>query len=376
MRRGMGIGWAVWACWAVPVLAGEPAVVFSFGKALLNERLPHEFHWPNSGGDVLEVRSATPSCDCVQIVEWTPYVEAGATGSVQVIFTPDRAGDVDYRILLQTSDPQTPEIEFAVRGTVTAPPRVRRNRDWPLYVSAEVAEKLVQDPGRVTWVDVRSEEAFEDSRIPGSIRIPRYAVKTKGFLRGRPVVLVTDGSSWGQLEAEVRTLRDRGFASVSIWYGGLHAWREMGGRLEGTGQASIRTLPPDALHTIPAWSDWLAAGVGIDASRLPEEAVALDFSSERKSEFADRIHALLADRPDVLFLLLVTPDGGMDPALAAVLDDLDVFVYELEGGWEAWERHRQMTEAIQQGQSAGQTAVSRSSATGSAIRRRGCGGCP
>ena len=104
--------------------------------------------------------------------------------------------------------------------------------------------------------------------------------------------------------------------------------------------------------------------------------MALEFSSERKTEFADRIQALLADRPEVLSLVLVTPDGGMDPALAAVLDELDVFVYELEGGWEAWERHRQMTEAIQQGQSADRTPVTRSSATGSAVRRRGCGGCP
>lgn len=121
LRQGVVIGLAVWGGLAGQVQAGEPVEVFSFGEARLQEPLPYQFHLPNHGEDVLEMRSATPSCDCIKIEEWTSLVEVGGTGSVQVIFTPDQAGEVDYRILVQTSDPQTPELEFAIRGTVTSP---------------------------------------------------------------------------------------------------------------------------------------------------------------------------------------------------------------------------------------------------------------
>lgn len=86
----------------------------------------------------------------------------------------------------------------------------------------------MQDPGCVTWVDVRSAAAFEENRIPGSIRIPLFAVKTKGFLRTRSIVLVDEGAGSESLEEEVRKMRKMGFAHVTIWYGGLHAWREIG----------------------------------------------------------------------------------------------------------------------------------------------------
>jgi len=374
LRQGVVIGLAVWGGLAGQVQAGEPVEVFSFGEARLQEPLPYQFHLPNHGEDVLEMRSATPSCDCIKIEEWTSLVEVGGTGSVQVIFTPDQAGEVDYRILVQTSDPQMPELEFAIRGTVTSPLPTRRDRDWSLYVSVKDTERLVQDPGCVTWVDVRSAAAFEENRIPGSIRIPLFAVKTKGFLRTRSIVLVDEGAGSESLEEEVRKMRKMGFAHVTIWYGGLHAWREIGGRLEGTGNSRINQLPPEALHHILGQTDWLVVGVGIDSSRLPEEAVALDFTAARKAEFSGRIKTLLADRPQVLSILLATSAGEMDPALAAVMPKLDLFAYELEGGWEAWERHRQLTDSIQPNQT-GETRKS-ASASGVAIRGRGCGGCP
>lgn len=357
-----------------PVWAGEPIDVFRFDEARLNDRLSHQFTLRNPSADLLEVRSATPSCDCVKVAGWTPYVEAGGTGSVQVLFIPDRAGKVDYRVYLQTSDPEKPEFEFAIRGTVSAAERTRKDRDWTLYVYAEEAAQLVREPDRATWVDVRSEKAYERNRIPGSIRIPLYAVKTKGFLRSRPVVLVDEGVGSAMVEEEVRKLRDGGEGNLSIWHGGLNAWRELGGRIEGVGTEPVNQLPPAALQDIPFSTDWLVVGSGVERQRLPEDAVAIGFDVAREDEFVSSINAALAERPKVLSVLIATSGGERYDAMADAASKVDAFVCFLEGGWSAWERQRQLSDSIREGK----TAVVRASAAGpgAPVRRTGCGGCP
>jgi hypothetical protein len=54
----------------------------------------------------------------------------------------------------------------------------------------------------VTLVDVRDRDCFERFRIPRSIHVPLYAVKTKGFLKERFLVLVHEGYPEGPVDSK------------------------------------------------------------------------------------------------------------------------------------------------------------------------------
>ena len=81
-------------------------------------------------------------------------------------------------------------------------------------------------------MDIRSPEEFERLRIPGSINVALYAVKTKAYLKAQPFVLVGAGFEWRDLETESKCLHQSGF-KPSILCGGLVAWQSQGGLLEG-----------------------------------------------------------------------------------------------------------------------------------------------
>ncbi|CAB1056200.1 hypothetical protein D1BOALGB6SA_936 [Olavius sp. associated proteobacterium Delta 1] len=98
---------------------------------------------------------------------------------------------------------------------------------------------------RILFVDVRNPKAFETLKIPGSINIPLYAIKTKAFLKSSSIVLVNAGYAYSPLEKECRRLIDDGF-TVSILDGGINAWRRKGGSLIGdlTALKEIRQVSP------------------------------------------------------------------------------------------------------------------------------------
>ena len=383
MRRMRWIGrWLKTVGWAGLLGAGascawaaEPMEAYRFGTAEIHSRLTNQFRLRNAGSELMEVRSATASCDCVTVQRWDPYVEAGATGAVEILFAPDQAGEVDYRVRVATSSPDQPEIEFAIQGLVVAAPRSRADRDWALYLETEEAGKLIQDPGGAMWVDVRSAQAHDRLRIPGSLQIPLYAVKTKGFLRGRPVVLVDDGHGSPALEEECRRLREMGHSDLSIWYGGLNAWRRRGGRLEGGDGAGVDRVPPLALNDIAYAADWLVVDAGGEETRRVDGAVAISFDASKKDEFSSALAAAVQARPQVASVLIATETGEDYGAMAEAVGKVDAFAFYLEGGWTAWEAHRQMMGAIQHGR----TIVSQSTGTGAGgvrVRPGGCGGCP
>ena len=106
-----------------------------------------------------------------------------------------------------------------------------KQHDPSLAVSADAAIRLHRAK-RIVLVDVRRPGDFERLRIPGSLNIPLYAIKTKVFLESSSLVLVNQGFHYAELGDECRRLADRGF-QVSILDGGLPAWKRRGGSLAG-----------------------------------------------------------------------------------------------------------------------------------------------
>lgn len=349
-----------------------PVEVYRFGTAVLNERLTNRFLFHNESASPLAVTAVTPSCECVHVMNWPTNVEAGGVGVVDILYVPDKTGEVDYRVEVRTSSPTNPVFEYAIQGVVTGAPRARLDRDWALYLGTEEAGALLRDPSRALIVDVRSAQAYERARIPGSLNIPLFAVKTKGFLRRRQVVLVDEGFGSRALDEECRKLRETGFAGVSLWYGGLNAWRRRGGALEGLGSGEVDRVPPMALHDIGYATDWLAVTAGGVETNDFEGSLALACDAAKPEEFVAALNEAIKARPQVGSVLVATDRGEDYAAVAERAGRINAFVFYLEGGWTAWAAHRRMMGAIRQGQ-----VASVQSGSGGGVRvRPGCGGCP
>lgn len=358
------------ASWVVGARAGDPAEVFRFGTAEIGARLTHAFPLRNPGGEGLEIQDAVPSCDCIQVVSQPVRVEAGTTGTVEIAFTPDRIGTVDYRVFVHAASPDRSEIEFAIQGEVQG--AARTERDGTLYLEPEKMAAMLRNPEEAAWVDVRSQEAHERAHVPGAIPLPLFAVKTKGYLKNRRVVLMDEG--WGSpaLETECRKLRSMGFADLWIWPGGLQAWRQLGGSVEGAADAGFDRLPPEAVSAVEGAADWrVVSAEGGDHGLAG--AWVIPFATGGEAEFAAALGAALAKSPEVVSVLIATEQGFHYDRLAPALARLDVIPYYLEGGWSAWKAHRKLTDALP----GRQAIVARSeTAGGKPPRGGGCGGCP
>ena len=352
---------------------GEPAGVFRFGTAEVHSRLTNQFLVHNNSPQALKIQSVTPSCDCISIVDWPGVIESGSNGQVDILFVPDKVGTVDYRVYVKPTSPEEADIEFAIQGVVTFTPPARVDRDWSLYLGIEEAKALAVNPDDATWVDVRSPEEYARVRIPGSLQIPLYSIKTKNFLKGSRVVLVDEGYGSRVLEEEARKLREMGFTGLALWHGGLNAWQSRGGALEGNGPYDINRVPPVALTDIVPASDWLiVAAEGEVPGNMPE-GVAIPFETTAPGEFISKLNSAISNRSQVDSVLIMTDAGENYQPIAAIAGQVNAYVFFLDGGQAAWQTYQHFMDAIRSGKTVKTTTTQ---GGGVRVRPGGCGGCP
>lgn len=199
------------------------------------------------------------------------------------------------------------------------------------------------DANDVIVVDVRRPEEFETFRIPGSINIALFAVKTRSMLAGKAVVLVNEGYRYLRLERECKKLRKAGF-DISILAGGLNRWRRAGGRIEGDPFA-IRTLnrmPANVLFEEKDCANW----VFVDAapknepalSKLMPYAKAIPFSGGGIG-FAAELKKIMSGKNPLTFVAIAGTDGKGYSAMESVLSKGKVKdVFFVQGGAAAYRR--------------------------------------
>ena len=85
---------------------------------------------------------------------------------------------------------------------------------------------------KIFLIDVRPKAHFEQYRIAGALNIALHAIKTKPFLKAKPIVLVNNGYILSPLARTCQALNQAGFGAT-IMSGGLVAWKAKGGRLIG-----------------------------------------------------------------------------------------------------------------------------------------------
>ena len=196
-------------------------------------------------------------------------------------------------------------------------------------------------------VDVRPADAFDRVRIPGSLNIPLHAIRSKGFLKTASLVLVNEGFLLRPLAKACERLRSDGF-SVSILSGGLRAWHQAGGPLEGEPAAAVEfsQVSPRKVFQEKNSAFHLVVNVSAVRSRSSEEhfpqAVHVPFGGN-PAAVADGIRLAVGSQVErrLAPILVVSETGLHYGRLEKVLrDDGLERTFFLTGGVAAYDRFR------------------------------------
>ena len=212
------------------------------------------------------------------------------------------------------------------------------NWDKTLVVSAPETVKRFRQKQGLVLVDVRAAADRSLAGIPGAMHIPLAFLKTKTFLKGRPVVLVGSGHDSVDLLAAGRDLNAQGF-KMRVLAGGIQAWLAAQGPLTGNPAALIpkREMRPEAFYREKNIADRPVLLVTAGQDRTEEDAIlpfAIRISLETKpADIKKKIGTASVDLPP----LICTPDGRGHDRIAAKFAQAGCGpVLFLEGGLAAY----------------------------------------
>ena len=158
-------------------------------------------------------------------------------------------------------------------------------------------------------VDIRPQQTFAQYRIPGAIRIPRYALGKKPFLKGRPLLIV--GAPEIALTAPnlCEDLQRWGLHDAKVLARGIAAWQHSGGTFEGSQPStqSLFAITPSTLFGATDRRDWLVvtpdSSVDILQPLFPQAKVA---SLADKNKHIAELERWLAEDANTKAILIVT----------------------------------------------------------------------
>ena len=225
--------------------------------------------------------------------------------------------------------------------------RQLKSRDHSLICPMICPMKFLQSGLRTdkkpALVDVRNKTQFDSFRIPGSLNIPLYAIRTKKFLRTKSIFLVNEGYGVSLLENECKKLNSLGF-HARILEGGLNYWRDLGGNLEGNFFAleKVNEISSKNFFLDKDYEDWLVIDVS-EASKAADDnplpfAVHIPYSATA-NYFIFQVRKTMAEQQgDVLPFILVFNNNGKnyDPVKQTFKMAKIPNVYFLNGGIQAY----------------------------------------
>jgi rhodanese-related sulfurtransferase len=324
----------------------------------------HSFLNPNIRNYKLHIFMEDASTDCVQVLCYPRRIVSRGNEERRVCWLSLRPGEKPPGILLENDFAARRSLSFeaaaglqsapaGVRGELTGPgddpgrneipdewiARKKKKRDPALMVSVEDVLPGSKVKSETILIDVRPRHEFKKMRIPGSINIDLFAIKTKTFLKAQPIVLASEGYRYGQLEEETRRLRHAGF-TVAILDGGLTRWRWIKGPLEGDAfaQRELNRVPPQVFFEERDYDHWVVMDATNEplqwSRRLIPASVPLASSTDAKA-LAGQMKAILARhkmRPFPLFLIFDERGENYERIEGLVSASGIPHVYFLRGG--------------------------------------------
>jgi rhodanese-related sulfurtransferase len=119
------------------------------------------------------------------------------------------------------------------KGVTAAEPYLADEKKLEGIDSADWAKDLF-DKGHVLFVDVRSQENYEQGHIPGAVSLPldQYDEKIQSFLSryslDQPMVTYCSGRTCEDSHTLARLLLEAGFTDVRVFIDGFPGWEAEG----------------------------------------------------------------------------------------------------------------------------------------------------
>jgi rhodanese-related sulfurtransferase len=218
-------------------------------------------------------------------------------------------------------------------------------RDASCYVTARELARW-RGGSDLVIVDPRPSAEFRRVRIPGSINLPLRQLLSRPYLRSRRLLLVDAGYLGADLEVGCRELRAAGFVSVGIVEGGLNAWAQTMGDLEGdrVARRGVNRIPARDLALATRSDHWLVVDVSVtsapDLEELLPGARSVPLGGDPAAFRQELSRAMQAREggSGALFVAIVGDEdegSGYDEAGRALSSLGVVHAFFLEGGLEA-----------------------------------------
>ncbi len=230
-----------------------------------------------------------------------------------------------------------------------------KKRNPALHISVESVMRKLRGKKEIILIDVRESKEFKKFSIPGSINIPLFAIKTKAFLKNKPLALVNEGYNSAKLEQECKRLRDFGF-EIWIMTGGLNFWRQKGGPIVGDvfAQKELNKISPRSFFGERNFDDWLV--IDASESRKPETrqlmpgGMHISFLPD-STRFASKLKKT-ADKHKsnaFLFVLIFNEDGRQYEKIEKIVDQTGIKnVFYLKDGLNGYEAFLQKHALVRQ----------------------------
>ncbi len=326
----------LWSCGIGSSATNTPSLRnHHLGALKINQSISHEFSWTNDTFVSIRIKAVTVSCECVEVKSFTPVIPPRGVGHILVTATPRTPGLVEWMVYAQLENHEGLWY-FALSASVSAAANSNAATGRLVHIS-EVLNGVhpVKD-----WmlVDVRSQDMFRQAHIPGSINVPLFALKARGFLRARQVVLLNEGHHAGPLLEEAVRLNNLGFESVGVLDGGVREWQLAGGLLEGesTNSSSLATISAQQFFNARAEPGWLVIATQNDSTGMLPANQIWDFESVT----VEKITNAIRQHTETRRILLVTPDGEGYRVLNVNLNGFHSLpLFYLEGGTAAFVTH-------------------------------------
>lgn len=215
-------------------------------------------------------------------------------------------------------------------------------------ISTESVLQKLKGKQNLILIDVRNSKEFEKFRIPGSINIPLFTIKTKTFLKSKPLVLINEGHSYKQLINECAILSEAGF-TASILNGGLYQWRQKGGPLEGDvfAQRELNKVSPQTFFTGKNHENWVLVDVSqsakSEADRQNLNGIHIPYVNSPE-EFISKLKSAIRDHTDKDFgsILIYDENGKIYEKIDRPIQDAGIKnVLYLKGGFEGYKTFEQ-----------------------------------
>jgi rhodanese-related sulfurtransferase len=195
----------------------------------------------------------------------------------------------------------------------------------------------------VVRVDVRSPDDFEKARIPNTLNIPLHAVKSKQFLKNLTFVLINAGENYRTLEEEAIKLKSLGFFNVKILAGGMSAWRDAGGRIDGDPVilSQLNEISPRDFNIDSSYDDWILINTSslkpVAKDSIFSQATHIPFNNNQE-KFVNQVQSTIFPRDDnpLPFVLILNSNGDYGHIKYALRDAELTNIFYLSGGIEAY----------------------------------------